>query len=511
MIFLISLIGLAAMIMAIPMMFREAEQRRQKAIRQMHTRLVALNFDFEDNKKHVDLMSTYMIIGRWKRRCDISLEHLCTKKKRPISRIHAELWWDGTSFRIAPVYTRWSPQYESRPKVWVDGCLAPEHAGLEVKYGAEVLLSDARYAFKLEDTSKGEAIHATAPRPSANSMWILDRLQDGIDQIVDRIGRKPRRKPRSKPRQKPRPSRRTGRKVGRKLLIVLIAIVLILAVLVGLFLGSITMPQAESSLGARKKDTATILICGVDDGGYRTDTMILVYISGSEGKMSLLSLPRDTFSVSKTGTFKRLNAIYGGLGEEGAEDLLDVVENYVGYRPDGYMFFDWALVKEITDLMGGVTVTLDKEVSVTDPDSGALVTLPAGEHHLNGIETLATVRFRAGYVNADLGRVQVQRKVIKACKEQWIAWDHVDKLDDAVDLLMKKSMTNLTPSNLLWIAKTALNCEDMSVSETLAGHDEYRSGASYYILDPKKIPEQINANFNPYKVEITSDMLETVG
>jgi len=167
---LISLIGLAAAILCIPLMFREVQLRRDKAIRLMHTKFVALNSSLEP----IHLMSTDLIIGRWTRRCDISLAGLNQHKKgkqgnkheeeSPISRVHAELWWDGVSFRIAPVYTRRLNGEWSRPKVWVNMRPAPEGSGLPVDYGDTITLSDAGYRFRLENTSKERTIKAKSAK-----------------------------------------------------------------------------------------------------------------------------------------------------------------------------------------------------------------------------------------------------------------------------------------------------------------------------------------------------------
>ena len=64
-----------------------------------------------------------------------------------------------------------------------------------------------------------------------------------------------------------------------------------------LFVGSFfEMPVSEDSIGQRKEKTATILRCGTDKDGTRTDTMMLVYLDGAENRVGLLSLPRDTLT-----------------------------------------------------------------------------------------------------------------------------------------------------------------------------------------------------------------------
>ena len=74
----------------------------------------------------------------------------------------------------------------------------------------------------------------------------------------------------------------------------LTALLVLALVIVGGLCLLVRPPRAEGEQRQRKRDTATILICGTDADGTRTDTMMLLYLSGSERKVNLLSLPRDT-------------------------------------------------------------------------------------------------------------------------------------------------------------------------------------------------------------------------
>ena len=276
-----------------------------------------------------------------------------------------------------------------------------------------------------------------------------------------------------------------------------------------IFLGSLfEMPVADTGLGERKEKTSTILLCGTDKDGTRTDTMMLLYLDGSEGRVGLLSLPRDTLTITDEGRRAKLNSAYGrnGGGEEGMEWTMTYVERTIGYRPDGYILVDMELVPKIVDLMGGVNVHLDHHIRVhTD---GVEVYVPAGDAHLNGEEVLATLRYRAGYANADLGRVQVQRMVITECMKQWVNPAKLALLPEALDLIEAESLTDLSVNNFLWIGKTILTGMDDMTSDTLPGYADMRGGASYFILYPDQVAQLINESYNPYHTVIDADDLD---
>ena len=289
----------------------------------------------------------------------------------------------------------------------------------------------------------------------------------------------------------------------------LAAVALVVAAV--LFVGSLLdMPVSSDSIGERKEKTATVLLCGTDKDGTRTDTMMLLYLDGAENRVGLLSLPRDTLTKTAEGKRAKLNSAYGrnGCGEEGMEWTMTYVQRIIGYRPDGYILVDMELVPKMVDLMGGVDVHLDHHIRVhTD---GVEVYVPAGDQHLNGEEVLATLRYRYGYADADLGRVKVQRMVITECMKQWVSPAKIGLLPEALEMVQNESLTNLSADNFLWIGKTILTGLDNMTSDTLPGYADMRGGASYFVLYPDRVAELINESYNPYTVDIDVDDLSIV-
>ena len=304
---------------------------------------------------------------------------------------------------------------------------------------------------------------------------------------------------------KPKKQRRRGCGCGCS------TVLMSLLVLVVVIFGAISLlfrpPKSPDSIGSRKRDSAAVLLCGVDKDGTRTDTMMLVYMSGSEHKVGLLSIPRDTYVLTSGGYDSKLNAIYGlnNCGTEGMEGLFDHIENLIGYRPDGYMLVDFDLVPQITDLMGGVTVNVPNEID----EEG--IYIPAGEQALTGEQVLMLLRHRSSYSMADLTRIEVQRSVIKACMEQWLTPSHLSKAFSALDLVENNSISSLSVPNYLWMAKTILLNMGSFSTDTLPGYADMMGGVSYYFLYPEDVAQLINDSYNPYKVEITSEDLDIAG
>ena len=237
---------------------------------------------------------------------------------------------------------------------------------------------------------------------------------------------------------------------------------------------------------------------------------MLLYLDGGEGQIGLLSLPRDTYTITDEGKRAKLNSAYGrnGCGEKGMEWTMTYVQRTIGYRPDGYILVDMDLVPQIVDLMGGLDFHMEQDIWVRDVNTGEVLHVPEGDRHLNGEEVLATLRYRSGYADADLGRIRVQRKVISECMKQWVRPSKLVLLPEVLELIQEESLTDLSVNNFLWIGKTILTSMGDITSDTLPGYADMRGSASYYILRPEEVAELINESYNPYNVVIDVDDLD---
>ena len=134
------------------------------------------------------------------------------------------------------------------------------------------------------------------------------------------------------------------------------------------------------------------------------------------------------------------------------------------------------------------------------------ITLSAGMQHLDGAEALTVARFRAGYSLADLQRVQVQRQLINAALSQWLNVRSLLKLPEALSCVKANTVTDLNLLNILWLARDLKVC-NAGVNETLPGTAQMIGDGSYYVLDPVAVAQLVNAHFNPYVRDITTDDL----
>ena len=312
----------------------------------------------------------------------------------------------------------------------------------------------------------------------------------------------PETPPPAKP-EKQQPRKRSG------CLSKLIALGLVIAIVVGLFNLFIRPPKTDDPLGPRRSGVSTILLCGADIGGDRTDTMMLLYVDANKRQAGLLSLPRDTYTVTAYGDSNKLNSAYGrnGGGEEGIKVLFDYVQKIIGFRPDGYMLIELPMLRDLVDLMGGVEFNVPR--NMTSTGINGTIKLEAGLQHLTGEQALGLIRYRYGYENQDLGRQDVQKNFLKACLQQWVNAENFSKIKDAMSLVNAQSFTNLSTGNYIWFGFNLLRCGFTKIyTDTLPGYATMIGDQSYYVLYPDEVASMIQDRYNPYKTEITREKLD---
>lgn len=369
------------------------------------------------------------------------------------------------------------PKQPEKPKYWTQTQRLPKHVAKLAQN------QEQAYADWLYEQGK----HAETPPPDTHHRSLRHWPEDQEGETM-------------KPPKKKRHVLRT--------LVILLVILALLAAAVVVFVLP-RQPQGVSTLGARKEGTSTILLAGMDEGGMRTDTLMLMTVSRPEKRLSLVSLPRDTL-INGSYTVPKLNSVYAANngGSEGIEMLLTRVGEIIGFRPDGYMLIELSAFVELVDALGGVTFDVPVDMYYNDPSQDLYIDLKAGVQTLTGEEAMGVARFRSGYADADLGRVQVQRALLTAILKEALSLKGTAKAPMLLNTLLTHTTTDLTASNLLWLAESMVTVDLSSVETvTLPGNAQYLGGVSYYILDPASVAQTVNTYCNPYEQNVTTDML----
>lgn len=128
-----------------------------------------------------------------------------------------------------------------------------------------------------------------------------------------------------------------------------------------LFTHNIQLKQASP-------DSINILLLGRGgghhDGPNLTDTMILANLNTKSSKVTLVSIPRDIWIDELSGTNKKINEAFsqGESKRKGAGILVakSVVGEVTGQKIDYAVVIDFAGFVKAVDLMGGLSINVDK-------------------------------------------------------------------------------------------------------------------------------------------------------
>jgi LCP family protein required for cell wall assembly len=246
-------------------------------------------------------------------------------------------------------------------------------------------------------------------------------------------------------------------------------------------------------------DHFRILVLGIDSKDYkinksvRSDTIMLVDLNSKTGEMNIVSIPRDTRTAIEGR--KNQEKINHSFAYGGAELTLDTVSELLKVEIENYIVVDYKAVREYVDLIGGVELFVPLDMKYSDPvaDPPLVIDLKEGQQNLDGDKALQYLRFRKGYANADLGRIQAQQVFLKAMIKQSVKPSTIIKIPKIVSIYKDNIETNLPigrafKEGLLFFKYDLDNIE----STTLAGQSSSISGVSYYIVDENELVELIN-------------------
>lgn len=270
-------------------------------------------------------------------------------------------------------------------------------------------------------------------------------------------------------------------RIIKSIIIFLLFVVVFAAgfLLLGFFKGqNIDNPLADI---VGQKDESLILLAGVDstgeDTGTRTDTLMLIKANSKDNSVDMISIPRDSY-VSINGKMDKINAAhsYGGI------DLtMDVVRNFLGINLDKYMVVSFEAVIKGIDALGGMDVDVSDKV-------GAAMGISPGVHKMTGDQVLSYVRFRKGYQNADLGRINTQQDFLKQFIKEASKIENLPKLPKVYQAMKPYIKTNMSLKELSSLAMKFKSVDSSKLNSVrLEGEGFNMGGISYYKIYPESI------------------------
>ena len=260
---------------------------------------------------------------------------------------------------------------------------------------------------------------------------------------------------------------------------------------------------SEDDIKPLEEDTISVLCCGVDNTQKLTDVIMYALFNTKTGEVDILRIPRDTFVGSEFPTGK-VNAIYGHPyeGMSGIETLKSYLEENWKLNIDYYATIDLASVRDIVDDMGGVTMNIEEQINYLPGK-----VLYPGEQTLNGEQAEWIIRYRAGYANGDLGRIDAQTQFIFACidrvhelgrmKSLPILMGHYDDID-----------TDMPLNKMISVASALFEVDTDDIEmHVVPGNGTMYYSYSVYAVDEQALVDVMNEHFMTQGNSVTAEDL----
>lgn len=267
---------------------------------------------------------------------------------------------------------------------------------------------------------------------------------------------------------------------------------------------------ASADVSSEAKDQLlNVALLGTDGDGFRSDVNMVASLNLTTKELHLISVPRDTRVVmtdemiaylEKNGrTVPQANGVYGqckltevhAYAGEGNRSTFSVamLENILGIDIDYYIKVDLEAFKDIVDAVGGVEFDVQERLYYSDPAQGLYIDLYPGPQLLDGEKAEMLVRFREGYAQKDLKRIEVQQEFLKAFIEQVCSSDKImSNLDSYIKIAMEKVESDMPVATALKYAGYAKEIDPAAITtDTIPG-----KGGAYFDMDEEGTKELVD-------------------
>lgn len=273
------------------------------------------------------------------------------------------------------------------------------------------------------------------------------------------------------------------------------------------YAGYSSRPREESKWGGK---SANFLICGIDNTNMLTDVIMIVGFDNQNHRAAILQIPRDTYAGKNVPSHK-YNAVYAHhpKGISGMSWLKSRVESDFGIKIDNCLTITTAGLRSLVNAVGGVELYVPKDMNYDDRAQNLHIHLKKGYQTLDGSQAEQYVRYRKGWVEGDIGRLNAQKSFLAGLAQKLKSMG-LFKLSTQVLPAIKAPdfTTDMTALQMLQYGSAAKDINMQAVNVYTMPGESYKSeGVSYYSPDKDKLVDILNLYFVPYGRKITRQEL----
>ena len=239
------------------------------------------------------------------------------------------------------------------------------------------------------------------------------------------------------------------------------------------------------------------LLLGEDDAANLCDVIIIVSYDTASHKIEALQIPRDTYASYTSASYRKLNGALHSLGS--IEALANFIERSLGIRIDYYAKVDIDVIAQTVDKLGGIELYIPRDMYYHDPYQDLQIAIEKGRHLLDGEHAIQFIRYRAGYVQGDIGRLDAQKIFLAALVDKLLNDLSVTEIIPIALGLIDKLETNISASDCLYFISQidSISSENIALMTMPGEAIQSQSGAWYYIINREQAYQIVREYFSP--------------
>lgn len=254
----------------------------------------------------------------------------------------------------------------------------------------------------------------------------------------------------------------------------------------------------------------TVAVFGTDIDGYRTDVIFVVRFNSETNHVNVVSIPRDTrveWTVAQQEAMQRekgysrkiskINEMTAYVGIENIRDYtVAQIEALLGIKIDNYVIVTLDAFRKVVDAIGGVYVDVPRDMYYRDSVQGLYIDLKKGPQLLDGEKAEMLVRYRKGYAQGDVGRIETQQIFLEAFAEKILSPGVITKIPQLVSVMFNSITTDIDLNEILSYYGYVKNVDlDEIEFGIIPGEGRYIGNISYYLPNMSEMPEFVQKMF----------------
>lgn len=235
--------------------------------------------------------------------------------------------------------------------------------------------------------------------------------------------------------------------------------------------------KRKTEVAMEATEPISIALLGIDTGIYanndgpaRSDAIIIATVNPTTKTTTLVSIPRDTYTLMDGYEDEVGYAYYDKLTHAfafgGAEMSLNSIQELLSIPIDYYVEVDMKGLIDIVDAIGGITIT-----SPLTFDYEGNYFKKGQKYKLNGVEALAFSRMRKTDPEGDFGRQKREKMTIEAMIDQILTLKSISRYKSVLKSLENNVKTNLSFNDMMNIyngysaSLETFNQDSLAISE----------------------------------------------